>query len=61
MGLDRLYRGFDGRESLAELAQYNQSGSRALTLFASELPPISKGSPLLYRNLPVGNFTQWIT
>ncbi|HHX8464275.1 TPA: MlaD family protein [Vibrio diabolicus] len=46
-------------ESLAELAQYNQSGSRALTLFASELPPISKGSPLLYRNLPVGNVSDF--
>lgn len=45
--------------SLAELAQYNQSGSKTLTLFASELPPISKGSPLLYRNLPVGSIADF--
>ncbi len=45
--------------SLAELAQYNQSGSKTLTLFASELPPISKGSPLLYRNLPVGSVSDF--
>ncbi|MEF1311488.1 MlaD family protein [Vibrio mytili] len=42
-------------ESLAALAHYNLSGSKTLTLFAPELPPISKGSPLLYRNLPVGS------
>ncbi|MCG9648433.1 MlaD family protein [Vibrio brasiliensis] len=42
-------------KSLAELAKYNMSGSTKLTLFANELPPISKGSPLLYRNLQVGN------
>ncbi|MGD8230446.1 MlaD family protein [Vibrio sp. TRT 1302] len=42
-------------KSLAELAKYNMSGSTKLTLFASELPSISKGSPLLYRNLQVGN------
>lgn len=46
-------------ESLAELAQYNQSGSKTLNLFASELPPISKGSPLLYRNLPVGSVSDF--
>lgn len=40
--------------SLAELAKFSQSGSQTLTLFAPELPPITKGSPLLYRNLPVG-------
>lgn len=42
-------------KSLAELAKYNMSGSTKLTLFANELPSISKGSPLLYRNLQVGN------
>ncbi|MGY5538577.1 MlaD family protein [Vibrio brasiliensis] len=42
-------------KSLAELAKYNISGSTKLTLFANELPSISKGSPLLYRNLQVGN------
>ncbi|EDP59986.1 MlaD family protein [Vibrio sp. AND4] len=45
--------------SLAELARYNQTGSKTLSLFASELPPISKGSPLLYRNLPVGNISDF--
>ncbi|NLS12544.1 MCE family protein [Vibrio sp. SM6] len=45
---------FQNRE-LAELAQYSQTGSKTLSLFANTLPPISKGSPLLYRNLPVGN------
>ncbi|WP_282064529.1 MlaD family protein [Vibrio rotiferianus] len=45
--------------SLAELAKYNQSGSQTLTLFANELPPISKGSPLLYRNLPVGSISDF--
>ncbi|CAH1547128.1 Paraquat-inducible protein B [Vibrio rotiferianus] len=45
--------------SLAELAKYNQSGSQTLTLFANELPPISKGSPLLYRNLPVGSVSDF--
>ncbi|UTZ21727.1 MlaD family protein [Vibrio campbellii] len=45
--------------SLAELAQYNQTGSKTLSLFASELPPISKGSPLLYRNLPVGSISDF--
>ncbi|MDC5806665.1 MlaD family protein [Vibrio europaeus] len=42
-------------KSLAELAKYNMSGSTKLTMYANELPPISKGSPLLYRNLQVGN------
>ncbi|MGR5279194.1 MlaD family protein [Vibrio rotiferianus] len=45
--------------SLAELAKYNQSGSQTLTLFTNELPPISKGSPLLYRNLPVGSVSDF--
>ncbi|WP_299691537.1 MlaD family protein [uncultured Vibrio sp.] len=46
-------------ESLAEIAKFNQSGSKTLTLFASELPSISKGSPLLYRNLPVGSISDF--
>ncbi len=46
-------------QSLAELAQYNATGSHTLTLFADELPSISKGSPLLYRNLPVGSVTDF--
>ncbi|WED28225.1 MlaD family protein [Vibrio sp. DW001] len=47
------YRLFASK-SLAELANYNRSGTQKLTLFANELPSISKGSPLLYRNLQVG-------
>ncbi|UUM29423.1 MlaD family protein [Vibrio japonicus] len=46
-------------KSLAELAKYNLSGSSKLTLYATELPPISKGSPLLYRNLQVGNVSDF--
>ncbi|NOH79787.1 MCE family protein [Vibrio sp. RE86] len=46
-------------KSLAELAKYNMSGSTRMTLFANELPPISKGSPLLYRNLQVGNVSDF--
>ncbi|EGA69618.1 mce-related protein [Vibrio sinaloensis DSM 21326] len=51
----RLYQS----KSLAELAKYNLSGSTKLTLFANELPPISKGSPLLYRNLQVGSISDF--
>lgn len=46
-------------KSLAELAKYNMSGTTKLTLYANELPPISKGSPLLYRNLQVGNIADF--
>lgn len=46
----RLY----ANKSLAELATYNRSGTKKLTLFSNELPSLSKGSPLLYRNLQVG-------
>ncbi|PMH46490.1 paraquat-inducible protein B [Vibrio sp. 10N.286.49.B3] len=42
-------------QSLAELAKYNLSGSETIRLFSDELPSISKGSPLLYRNLQVGS------
>ncbi|WP_375753978.1 MlaD family protein [Vibrio sp. HN007] len=41
-------------KSAAELAKYNQTGTSNLRLFAEELPPISKGTPLLYKNVPVG-------
>ncbi|MBA5762919.1 MCE family protein [Vibrio sp. 404] len=51
----RLYQS----KSLAELAKYNLSGSREITLIADELPPISKGSPLLYRNLKVGSVANY--
>lgn len=46
-------------KSLAELAKFNLSGSTTLTLYAPELPPISKGSPLLYRNLQVGSIANF--
>ncbi|HAS63945.1 MAG TPA: paraquat-inducible protein B [Vibrio sp.] len=51
----RLYQS----KSLAELAKYNLSGSRKITLIAEVLPPISKGSPLLYRNLKVGSVADY--
>ncbi|GMM87045.1 MlaD family protein [Vibrio fortis] len=46
-------------KSLAELAKLNHSGSKSITLFANELPPISKGSPILYRNLEVGTVSDF--
>ncbi|MDA9556086.1 MlaD family protein [Vibrio sp.] len=46
-------------QSLAELAKYNQSGSISITLFADELPSITKHSPILYRNLKVGSVTEY--
>lgn len=46
-------------KSLAELAKYNQSGSSKMILFANELPSVSKGSPLLYRNLQVGSVSNF--
>lgn len=46
-------------KSLAELAKYNLSGSKKITLVAQELPPIAKGSPLLYRNLKVGSVSDY--
>ncbi len=51
----RLYQS----KSLAELAKYNQSGTQSYTLIADELPSISAGSPLLYRNLPVGKVASY--
>ncbi len=46
-------------KSLAELAKYNLSGSTKLTMYASQLPSISKGSPLLYRNLQIGTISDF--
>lgn len=46
-------------KSLAEIAKFNQTGSKKMSLFASELPSISKGSPLLYRNLQVGSISNF--
>lgn len=45
--------------SLAEIATYNQIGSKTLHLVADNLPPITKGSPLLYRNLQVGKVSDY--
>lgn len=46
-------------KALAELAKHNQSGSMIMKLFAAELPPIKKGSPLLYRNMEVGSVADY--
>ncbi|PWI34178.1 paraquat-inducible protein B [Vibrio albus] len=46
-----------GNKAQAELATYNQQGTSQLQLFAKELPSISEGSPLLYRNIPVGKIS----
>ena len=55
---NREYQLYQNR-SLAELAKYNLSGSQKLVLLTDELPPISKGSPLLYRNLQVGSVSDF--
>ncbi|MCW8330921.1 MlaD family protein [Photobacterium sp. SDRW27] len=39
---------------LAKLAADSAKGLARFTLFADELPPVSEGSPILYRNLQVG-------
>ena len=41
-------------KQLAQLAAETSKGVARLTLFANELPPVSEGSPVLYRNLQVG-------
>lgn len=41
-------------QSLAELAELKATGSKTISLLAPELPAVNNGSPLLYRNLPVG-------
>ncbi|OED93834.1 PqiB family protein [Vibrio breoganii] len=41
-------------EALAELAIYTKSGSQVISLLASEMPPVNVGTPVLYRNLVVG-------
>ncbi|RSD31072.1 MlaD family protein [Vibrio pectenicida] len=46
-------------QSLAELAQYNISGFESITLLADQLPSVSKGSPLLYKNLKVGHISDY--
>ncbi|WP_086984373.1 PqiB family protein [Vibrio aphrogenes] len=44
---------------LADLAKYENAGSSSLTLFANNLPPVSIGSPVLYRNLEVGKVSHF--
>lgn len=46
-------------QPLADLAKYETAGSTGLTLFATKLPPVSIGSPILYRNLEVGKVSQF--
>ncbi|OAN17788.1 paraquat-inducible protein B [Photobacterium jeanii] len=46
-------------ESLAQLASDNAKGFANYTLVADELPPVSEGSPVLYRNLQVGEVTRY--
>ncbi|RWX57252.1 MlaD family protein [Photobacterium chitinilyticum] len=41
-------------KQLAKLAADSLNGVAKMTLFADELPPVSEGSPILYRNLQVG-------
>jgi paraquat-inducible protein B len=41
-------------QQLAELANYGAIGQQKVQLLSSTLPSVSVGSPLLYRNLPVG-------
>ncbi|WP_299018753.1 MlaD family protein [uncultured Photobacterium sp.] len=41
-------------KQLAKLATESLKGRSHFTLFAKELPPVSEGSPILYRNLQVG-------
>ncbi|MGR5280867.1 MlaD family protein [Photobacterium damselae] len=43
-----------GNKNLASLADNQRSSAAKLTLFADKLPPVSEGSPILYRNLQVG-------
>ncbi|WP_117235486.1 PqiB family protein [Vibrio maerlii] len=42
-------------KSLAELAKTNRAGFKRVQIYSTELPSISIGSPLLYRNLEVGS------
>ncbi|MCW0470782.1 hypothetical protein OH492_25520 [Vibrio chagasii] len=47
------------KQITAEIAKFNQSGSKTLSLFASELPSISKGSLTHDRNLQVGSISDF--
>ncbi|GAM70022.1 paraquat-inducible protein B [Vibrio sp. JCM 19236] len=41
-------------KELAQLAQFDGANKQVLTLLSPDLPPVSSGTPLYYRNLPVG-------
>lgn len=45
--------------ALAELATHQQLGAQTFALIADRLPPIQVGSPLLYRQLPVGQVSEF--
>lgn len=46
-------------ERLATLAAETAKGFARFTLVADELPPVSEGSPVLYRNMQVGEVTSY--
>ncbi|WP_305829490.1 MlaD family protein [Photobacterium leiognathi] len=51
--INKSYTLFKNR-SLADLADEKLKGYSTINLFAEKLPPVSEGSPVLYRNLQVG-------
>ena len=57
-GIKNSYSLFKNRH-LAKLADEQLKGFTSLTLVAKNLPPISEGSPVLYRNLQVGEITHF--
>ncbi|MGF1741492.1 MlaD family protein [Vibrio profundum] len=48
-----------GSEPLAKLALFNQKQSKDIYLYSQKLPSVSAGSPVLYRNLPVGKIVDF--
>jgi paraquat-inducible protein B len=57
-GISDEYKLYENKE-LADLAQYWLNGYQKLSLVTDNLPSISKGSPLLYRNLEVGKVSDY--
>ncbi|SKA42465.1 MlaD family protein [Photobacterium toruni] len=57
-GIQKSYSLFKNRQ-LAKLADEKLKGFTSITLVAKNLPPISVGSPVLYRNLQVGEITSF--
>ncbi|ELR64571.1 Paraquat-inducible protein B [Photobacterium marinum] len=45
---------------LAKLAAENLKGYTSIKLYADELPPVSEGSPILYRNMSVGEVKSYV-